>query len=361
MISPAILHIDTGRTFRGGQRQLLLLLSRLDGVGLKQVIAVPGGCDLCNRISGIPVLAMSPTAMIRIIRLSRLKEAVVKHKINVIHAHDSHSHTLGILLKRWNPELTLIVTRRVIFPPSGTASRKLKYRRGVDRFIAISDAVRSSLIAAGIDGESVDVIPSGLEIDAIRSAEADPDTVGLLLSGRSRVIVTAGALTGEKDMGTAIRAYALAAKKIDDLGMIIFGEGPERRRLERFRKTTGADNLVLAGHREPLAPLFKACTLFLLTSTSEGLNTSAVEAAACGLPLVVSDVGGLPEIAEDRYNGLVCPPGDAERFAEAIVEIMKDESLRALMAKRSMERAARFDIETTVKKTVAVYKRVLAG
>jgi 1,4-alpha-glucan branching enzyme len=191
--------------------------------------------------------------------------------------------------------------------------------------------------------------------------EADTHFISSVLPDCSRVIVTAGALTREKDMGTAIKAYSLAAKKIGDPGMLIMGEGPERRRLERLGNTLKAGRLVFAGYREPTAPIYKASHLFLLTSTSEGLNTSAIEAAACGLPLVVSDVGGLREIAEHGYNGLLCPPGDPERFAEAIVEIYRDEAMRAFMAEQSMKRAARFDIDDTAKKTVEVYRRVLAG
>lgn len=361
MTSPTIIHIDTGKTFRGGQRQLHLLSSRLHIMGFRQAVAIPGGSGLAERIKDIPILQLSPTAMIRTIRLSRLKEMIVKQKANIVHAHDSHAHTLGILLKRWNPELKLVVTRRVIFPPSGTASRKFKYGRAVDRFIAISKAVKSSLTDAGIDGGLIEVIPSGLEINAIRESVPDGVLVSSMLPGYLCIIASAGALTHEKDMTTAIQAFALASEQISDLGMVIFGDGPERSRLERLKAKLGMHQLVFAGHREPMAPLLKACRLFLLTSISEGLNTSAIEAAACGLPLVVSDVGGLPEIAEHQYNGLVCPPGKAERFAEAIVEVIRDDSLHRRLAAGSVERAARFDIEATAKKTVDVYKRVLAG
>ncbi len=361
MTAPAVLHIDTGRSYRGGQRQLSLLSEYLQAVGAEQVIVVPHGSELALRIKNIPTLEISTSAIFRIFRLSRLKEAIVSKKINIIHAHDSHAHTVGILLKRWRPDLKLIVSRRVIFPPKTAASRRLKYGRGVDCFIAISHAVKSSLVANGISAEKIEIVPSGLDLGEIASAETDTEFVSSVLPGCSFAIVSAGALTEEKDMTTAVRAFAIVAKESNDAGMIILGEGPQRAQLMRLKERLGLDRLALPGHREPLAPIFKACHVFLLTSTSEGLNTSAIEAAACGLPLVVSNIGGLPEIAEQENNGLLCPPGRPERFAEAIVEFIKDGARRDRMAARSIEKAARFDIGATAEKTMAVFKRVLAG
>ncbi len=361
MTAPAVLHIDTGRSFRGGQKQLYLLSRRLKSMGVTQSVVVPHGSDLAARITDIPMLQISPSALFRIFRLSRLKEAVVSGEINIIHAHDSHAHTLGVLLKRWRPDLKLIVSRRVIFPPKSAASRKLKYGRGVDCFIAISDAVKASLVANGIAPEKIEVIPSGLDLAEIASSRTDTELVADNLPGCSFVIVSAGSLTEEKDMATAVRAFAIVAKEDHRAGMIILGEGPQRARLEEMKEKLGLDRLVLAGHREPAAPIFKACHVFLLTSRSEGLNTAAIEAAACGLPLVVSNVGGLPEIAEQDNNGVLCPPGAPERFAAAIVEFIKDNARRERMAAGSIAKAAQFDIDTTAEKTMNVYKRVLAG
>lgn len=361
MTSPAVLHIDTGRFFRGGQRQLYLLSGRLHSLGITQVTVVPRGSELASRLSDIPTLEISTSAVLRVFRLSRLKEAIVSNGINIIHAHDAHAHTLGILLKRWRPDLKLIVSRRVIFPPKNAASRKLKYGKGIDCFIAISDAVKLSLAAAGVSPKHIEIIPSGLDLDEISSVRPDTEFVSSLLPGCTFIIVSAGALTEEKDMTTAVRAFGIVANEHKGAGMIILGEGRQRAPLERLKENLKLERLVLAGHREPLAPIFKACHLFLLTSTSEGLNTSAVEAAACGLPLVVSDVGGLPEIAEHENNGLLCPSGKPERFAAAIVELMRDVPRRQRMAVRSVAKAARFDIAATAEKTLDVYKRVLAG
>jgi len=361
MASPSVLHIDTGTLLRGGQRQLLLLSEHLQRLGINQAIASPKASELSRRTIHLPVTPVSPYSLLRIFRLGPLKEAVAAYGINIIHAHDSHAHTLGLRLKRACPGLKLVVTRRVAFLPSSPLSRRFKYRRAVDRYIAISRAVAAVLTGAGVPGERISVIPSALDIDQIFRAEADPGFIARMFPGCAKVIVSIGSLTPEKNMATAVRAYSLVVKRLPDVGMIVLGEGPQRGALEDVKLRLHLDNLVLAGHREPVAPILKACDLFLLCSTSEGLNTSAIEAAACGLPLVVSNVGGLPEIAEEGYNGILCPPGRAERFAGAVVELLTDDARRREMSARGVKKAETFDIHAAAEKTLAVYNSLLAG
>lgn len=359
-MTPAVLHIDTGRLFRGGQRQLFMLSKRLRAMGVDQTVAVPGGSELAARIDDIPIVEISDSPIVRIFRLQKLKKAVLSGKANIIHAHDSHAHTLGVFLKRWRPDLKFIVSRRVIFPPKG-AARQMKYGEGVDRFIAVCGAAKISLEKIGITPGKINIIHSGVDLAAIGAAKTDKAFVESRLPGIQSVVVTAGALTEEKDMVTALRAFALVAAEMSSAGMIVLGDGPQMARLNRLKSELRLDRLVLAGHREPLAPIFKACQVFLVTSVSEGMNNAAIEAAACGLPLVVSNVGGLPEIAEQENNGFLCPPGDPERFAAAVVEFIRDGALRERMAAGSIQKAAQFDISVTAEKTMEVYKRVLAG
>jgi glycosyltransferase involved in cell wall biosynthesis len=257
------------------------------------------------------------------------------------------------------PHLKLLVTRRVIFPPSGALSRRLKYGRHVDRFIAISRAVRGALESAGVAGDKIEVIPSGLERNDILRAERDDRIRSEFGFENDFIIVTAGALTREKDFPTAIAAVRKIADHNPNVSLLILGDGPERESLEKLAGEILNAKIIFAGFREPLAPIFKACDLFLMTSTSEGLNTSAIEAAACGLPLVVSDVGGLPEIAENKINGILCRPGDSDTFARAVIDLMSDDDLRQSMARRSVEKSAAFDIDETAKKTMEVYNQLL--
>jgi len=354
----SVLHIDTGMTFRGGQRQLLLLSNRLRDLGLRQVIACPEAGELYSRVTAVPVIGLPIHPLVRKLHIRPLRRVIKELGINLIHAHDSDGHTLGILLKSVFPNVKLIVSRRVVFAPSGPISRRLKYRRIVDHFIAISRAVANTLTEAGVASNNITVIHSGLDIETIKQIPRD-EAVRREMPGDIRfLIASAGALTSEKDFETALKTVEIVLQEVKGVGMVILGEGPERPKLERLIKDRGLDCVRLLGFREPMAPVFKASDIFLLTSSSEGLNSSAIEAAACGLPLVVSDVGGLPEIAENGNNGIVCPTGKPEAFAAAIVDLFRDDAKRGRLAANSLAVAERFDAGHTARETAALYERV---
>lgn len=356
----SVLHIDTGTQFRGGQRQVLLLTDRLGRIGIRQAIAVPGNSALRSRLENHEVISLAASSLIRKLRITDLVRTVQARAVSIIHAHDSESHTIGLRLKRLFPRVKLVVTRRVVFPPSGFLSRRWKYGGGVDIYIAVSRAVAAALVRNGIPEEKIVVIPSALDIGAIASAEPNPSLIGETAARFPALVASAGALTAEKDFATAIRAVHLAGRTVNGIGLIILGEGPERKKLLRLVRELGADNIVLPGYREPLAPIFKCCRMFLLTSTSEGLNTAAIEAAACALPLVVSNVGGLPELVADGDNGRLCSPGDAEAFARAITDILADGDRRQVMGNRSALMSKRFEAAENAARIVDLYNRLLA-
>jgi glycosyltransferase involved in cell wall biosynthesis len=230
----------------------------------------------------------------------------------------------------------------------------------VDKFISVSNAVGLGLIEAGVEKDRIKIIYSSLDINDIKNNSDFWDVPDHIREKCNRLIVSAGALTEEKDFFTAIKAVSDAGKKVSGIGLLILGEGPQRSKLERFIIESKLENIFLMGHIEPMAPIFKKCELFLLTSISEGLNNSAIEAAACGLPLVTSNIGGLPEIAFENENGLLCKPGDYKGFAEAIIKVLSDKDIRNRMGHKSSEISDRFNIVENVQKISDLYKRMLA-
>ncbi len=364
MPNPVILHIDSGRKFRGGQNQVLLTAQYLNQHSIKQFVACPNmpsdsdNQSLFNRLKDIPTVPLSKHSLCRKLFLGRLKKLLSEQKINIIHAHDSESHTIGLRLKRKFPALKLVVTRRVIFPPSGQASIRHKYLGGIDQYIAISQAVAETLYEIGVDPKIVETIHSAIDLEKIRIS----DSTDRLESYRAKydfLIAGVGALTTEKDFKTAISAFAQAVPSLPKTAFLIFGDGPLRDELQAQIDSLKISNIFLLGHRERLTSDLKHCHLFFLTSQSEGLNSAAIEAAACGLPLVVSYVGGLPEIAEKDYNGLLCPAGDVGGFASALLKLLTDESLRRKMVENSITKAAQFDIAISGKKILDLYNRLL--
>jgi len=361
MTRPAVMHIDTGRNLRGGQRQVYLLTRELQQLGIEQILACPRNSPLTSKVIDIPLETLSDYSLFRKLGAGRLEKALDKYKINIIHAHDSESHSLGLILKRKTRHLKLLVTRRVIFRPSSRASIKYKYLQAVDRYIAISDAVAKSLQYIGISGDRIDLIHSGLDLAALETVVKESPGYSEISNKYQYVIVTAGALTIEKDFETALSAFSRVSKKISGVAWLIFGDGPMRSRLAKSISNLKLADAFLMGYQEPLAPVFKMADLFLLTSRSEGLNSAAIEAAACGLPLVVSNIGGLPEVVENEYNGILCHPGDADEFADNIIRLLSNDELRRQMSENSKLKARQFDISRSAARIVDVYNKLLVS
>src|SRR5207248_9571319 len=142
---------------------------------------------------------------------------------------------------------------------------------------------------------------------------------------------------------------------------IIFGEGELRDPLERLIRDRALQrHVLLPGFRTDVVGCMKAFDLFVMSSVSEGLGTSLLDAMACARPIVATRTGGIPEIVEDDVNGLLVPPRDAPALARAIVRALKDAPLRQRLGDAGFARVReRFTVERMVVETAAVYERLI--
>lgn len=148
-----------------------------------------------------------------------------------------------------------------------------------------------------------------------------------------------------------------AVSRIEDLGLVIVGDGPERGRLQQIARDLGIKNRInFAGQRgkgETLA-VMAACDLIVLNSTYEGLPHVVLEAMALGLPVVATAVGGTPEVVRDGENGLLIPPGDGKALLEALRRLCADEALRRRLAAGARRRVVAFSFRTMLEATEGV-------
>ena len=136
------------------------------------------------------------------------------------------------------------------------------------------------------------------------------------------IIFMASRLTKEKNIPLAIEAFAEAVRKHPRMGLVIVGDGPERKNLEReIAVRILQSNVVLKRWEGLMASCYKTADVFLLTSNYEGYGRTVVEAQACGLPVVMTDVGVAGDFIVNKENGLVVPVGDAHALADAIVRV----------------------------------------
>jgi glycosyltransferase involved in cell wall biosynthesis len=343
--------VASGREWRGGQAQVLLLARELRALGVTQEVVTGRGSELARRLraAGVHVREAGWTVSLDLRALAAIAAGLPG--AGVIQAHDAHALRLAGWAARGRRPL--VAVRRVAFP-----LRRTGWWAKAARVIAVSDAVRAQLLRDGIAPDHVVTIPSAVDVAGLRAARRPGERARLGLPEDSRLAVTAAALSPEKGHRTLLAAAAILRPALPDLHWVLAGTGPERDTLAREAARLGVgDRLHWLGQVEDVAPLLAAADLAVVPSLSEGLGTAALEALALGVPLVASSVGGLVEILSDGA-GVGVPPGDGPALADAVRRVLADPGLRAQLVARSEVTLARHDPARMARAVLGVYASV---
>ncbi|HEV3141992.1 MAG TPA: glycosyltransferase [Vicinamibacterales bacterium] len=370
------LHVDTARTWRGGQNQVLLTVNGLREIGHRAaLIAHPDG-ELRRRAQeGLELIPLAPRTEVDLTAAWRFSRVIKRLAPDVVHAHDPHgvamaafalSITAGGTRTR-NPEPgtrnpgkpPLVAARRVDFHLRGNSFSKWKHRQ-VDCYVAASDAIREMLIADGVPKSRAVTVHEGIDVDHVVAAPPVDVHQAFFLPHGAPVVGNVAALVPHKGQRYLIEAAHLVVQEIPDARFIILGEGELRDPLEHLvREHHLEKHVLLPGFRTDVLGCIKRFDLFVMSSVTEGLGTSLLDAMACARPIVATRAGGIPEIVEDECNGLLVPARDAASLAGAIVRALKDESLRRRLGDAGFARVReRFTVERMVNETAAVYERL---
>jgi glycosyltransferase involved in cell wall biosynthesis len=252
----------------------------------------------------------------------------------------------------------LIAARRVDFHLKGNAFSRWKYRQ-VDCFIAASDAIRTMLVADGVPADRAVTVHEGIDLEHVLAAPRVNVHEAFWLPHQAPLIGNVAALVPHKGQRHLIDAAHLVVRDVPDARFLIFGEGELREPLERqIRDYHLEKHVILAGFRTDVLGCLKGVDVFALSSVSEGLGTSLLDAMACARPIVASRVGGIPEVVADDETGLLVPPRDHQALAAAIVRLLTTPGLQQRLGEAGLARVReRFSLERMLRETVAVYAR----
>ncbi|HUP05132.1 MAG TPA: glycosyltransferase family 4 protein [Bryobacteraceae bacterium] len=295
------LHLDAGRKMRGGQWQALRLVQ---GLGCERVESTL----LARR--GSPLFEAAQKAGCRVEPLGIARAAALARRHDVVHAHDSLSHTVAALAGG----APLVVSRRVAFPGASGLAARWKYGRAA-RYIAVSEFVKSTLIERGVAREKIDVVYDGVPL----LKPGEPEEELRIVAPYSR-----DPLKGQWLMRAAAQRAGVGVR--------------------------------FSGSLEDSLP---GASLFLYITMSEGLGSGALLAMSAGVAVIASKVGGLPEIVRHGENGWLVE-NDAEAIAEAIRHLASDADLRrglGAAGRRTVEE--RFTVDRMVRRTMEVYRTAL--
>lgn len=357
-----ILHIDTERGWRGGERQALWLAAGLARAGHWSLVAARGGEPLAQRTreAGLDVLELAPAFEGDPRAVLALRRAIRRQRIDVVHAHTGHAVGLGALATV-GTRAPLVVSRRVDFPLRDNAGTRWKYGRAA-LVIAISHAVADVLTRGGLPAEKIAVVPDAT--DVTRSiTPASRDTLRALgVPDGAPLVVQVAQLVGHKDPLTFVRALAAARREVPAVHGIMAGDGPLRAGVEaEVARLSSGDAVHVAGYRTDADSLLAAADVVTLSSREEGMGSVLVDALLLGKPIAATRAGGIPEVVEDGVSGLLAPVGDTDALGHAIARLLIDRALAQRLGAAARARSAEFSVEKMTERTVALYERVLGG
>lgn len=359
------LHIDTARTWRGGQQQVLLTVLGMRARGHRAVLVAHPQGELYRRASeGPDLVPFAPHNEIDLRAAWKLSRIIRDWAPPIVHAHDPHAVAMAGLALSFSsptPRPKVVASRRVDFHLQGHSFSQWKYRQ-VDLFIAASGAIRDILVQDGIPADEIAVVHDGIDVAKVSNLPAVDIHAEHWLPHGVPVIVNVGALVGHKGQRHLVDAMPAVVRHVPDAHLVIFGEGELRQPLERQVKHLSLEKKVLLpGFREDVLSVVKSGDLFVMSSVTEGLGSAVLDAMAMGMAVVGTTAGGIPEVVIDGETGLLVPPGDHDALARAIVTLLKDPDRRRRMGEAGRRRvAAAFDVDHMVEGTLRAYARVAA-
>ena len=363
------LHIDTARTWRGGQNQVLLTVNGLRSIGERAALVAHPDGELRRRAAeGLDLIPIAPRTEMDLTAAWRLSRVVRKLNPDIIHAHDAHGVAMAALAlsmgaasfqRTGSRAPALVAARRVDFHLRGNSLSRWKQRQ-VDCFIAASEAIRQMLINDGVPAGRTTTVHEGIDVEHVLAAPAVNVHEAFWLPHHAPVVGNVAALVPHKGQRYLIDAAHLVVREIPDARFIILGEGELREALERqVREHHLEKHVLLPGFRTDVLGCIKSFDVFAMSSVTEGLGTSLLDAMACSRPIVATRTGGIPEVVEEAVTGHLVPPRDAPGLARAIIEQLRNERLRKQMGEAGFARVnERFTVDRMVAETSAAYAEV---
>lgn len=323
------------------------------------LVAHPDGALRQRASEGDDLVPLAPRSEVDLAAAWRLARVVALHRPDVVHAHDPHAVAMASLALSFgvgNAAPVLVASRRVDFRLNRNSFSRWKYRQ-VACYIAASRAIADILRGDGIPSSRIRVVHDGIDVERVMQVPAADLHPEFWFPKGSPVLVNVAALVPHKGQKHLLDAMVLVRRQVPDAQLVIFGEGELRASLEQQVKDLElGKHVVLAGFRDDVLALTRSADLFVMSSVTEGLGSTLLDAMAMGLAVAGTTAGGIPEAVEHGVTGLLAPPGDARALAEAIVTLLKDPARRQAMGEAGRARVrAEFGVDRLVEGTLAAY------
>ena len=359
-MSLRVLHVDSGREWRGGQNQVLLSCLGMRARGHEVALACRRASPLYERAekAGVAVTPVDFGGELSPRPAFQVAGALRALGPQVVQAHDPHALTACHAARLRRRSGVLVATRRVDFVPRGPLAL-FKYR-AAGRVIVASRAIQDVLTRAGLDPALLRLVYEGVP-DRTPVPGGREALAALGIPAGAPVVGQIAALVDHKDQPTLLRAAARVLARRPDVRFVIVGDGERRAALVEQAAQAGiAGSVVFTGFRDDVDRLLPAFDVFCLSSHMEGLGTIVLDAMAFARPVAATAAGGIPESVVDGVTGRVTPTRDDAALAGALLELLDDPTRARGMGEAGRRRfEERFSAERMVAETLAVYEELL--
>ena len=348
-----VVHVTLGLDV-GGQEKLLVEMARhTDRSRFRlHVVSLTTRGVLADEIeaAGCPVTALEARQGLRpaiVVRLARLFRRL---RADVVHTHDDRPNIYGAPAGK-------LAGCRVIHTRHSQGTMLSRRQRWLvrlvsafdDRFVCISDDSARWAVRQGVSRRKVCVRFNGIDLTRFAYSGSDPAGPAVLVAR----------LSPEKSIDTLLRAVPLILATCPDFRLEIAGDGPTRAALHSLASELRlGDRVRFLGTVKDVPALLARARLFVLSSLTEGVSLTLLEASARGLPIVATAVGGNPEVVEDGVTGLLVPASSPDALAGGVLRLWDEPALRTQMGRAGRLRVEeRFDI----RRMMAAYERLYLG
>lgn len=359
-----IMHVEAGMHLYGGAQQVLYLMEGLRARGCGNLLVCPPGSAIAQaaRAAGHPVTELPLRGDADFGFVPRLYALLRREGPDLVHLHSRRgADVLGGVAARL-AGIPCVLSRRVDNPEAAAWAR-VKYRL-YDRVITISEGIRRVLLDAGVTPERVVCVPSAVDpAPYAHGCERGWFLSEFGLPPEARVLGMIAQLIPRKGHRHLLAALPRVLQRHPDVHVLCLGQGPLHDELAaRIAQAPYRGRVQLAGFRTDLARLLPCLYGVVHPAEMEGLGVSLLQAAAAGVPVVASCVGGIPEAVRDGVNGLLVPPADVDALARALERLLADPALAAEYGRRGRLLVhEEFSIDRMVEGNRSVYAGVLGA
>lgn len=301
---------------------------------------------------------------------SKMVDVAKYEALDLLHVHYAIPHATSAVLARDILEkesrslpvvTTLHGTDITIVGQDASYSPVVNYSiNASDGVTAVSNFLRQETYDAFDIEVPIKVIPNFIDTEHFRRLEKEHFRSAICEPGQ-KVVVHVSNFRRVKNVSHVVEVFHRILQEGISAKLLLVGDGPDRSNVEQLTRDLEIQGAVrFLGKQDPVQEILSIADLFLLTSGSESFGLAPLEAMACGVPVVCSDVGGLPELVAGSKAGFLCPLGDIHAFAKACVKVLTDDSLHAEMAQHAREYAVRhYDTHAIVAQYEEYYEEII--